>query len=169
MHCRFCCNVGFIQDICPPLVVNVGGHVGLFELHLAEKWGQAAADVYTFEPAGPTFECLVSNLAQAGLLGDSSTSIRVHPIRAAIGATSSPSAPLTYFPNMPGNSTFHPQSKDAMRALMSDATAAECLVSETVDARVMSFQEALRKFRWSVVGLLKVRTPTTGAWVPWGS
>ena len=111
--------------------MNVGGHIGLFECFVKSEAtaGASALRVFTFEPAPDTFVELVSNITAQGLRGDHSA-VKVHPIRAAVGAVCSEGASFTYYPNIPGNSTLHPDSKNGLASALKCSNSDEILRSQ---------------------------------------
>ncbi len=71
----------------------------------------------------------------------------------ALGRIVAPSV-LTYYPNMPGNSTLYPQEKAQLQADMMPSTRFQEAEKHTVD--VATLQDVLEDF--DRVDLLKVRT-----------
>ena len=107
-HCyeRHC-----IQLRANAVILDVGANVGLFALRMKQL--ATRAKIYCFEPAPPTHECLVKNVAR---LQD------VYPFRFALSDRAG-SLELTYYPHAPGNSTLYPQAKPSeVRAMANGAT-----------------------------------------------
>ncbi|KAE8372301.1 S-adenosyl-L-methionine-dependent methyltransferase [Aspergillus bertholletiae] len=84
-----------------PFIIDVGANIGLFTLYMKEKY--PLAKILAFEPAPENFEALNRNLAFHMV----ATAV-AYPY--ALGAEAG-SAPLTYFPNVPGNSTLNMEEK----------------------------------------------------------
>ncbi|OGM42085.1 hypothetical protein ABOM_008591 [Aspergillus bombycis] len=85
-----------------PVIVDVGANIGLFSLYMKEKY--PLAKIIAFEPAPENFEALNRNLAYHMV-----STVVAYPY--ALG-TQDCSAPFTYFPNMPGNSTLNIEEKE---------------------------------------------------------
>ena len=88
-------------------VIDVGANIGLFTL-----WALAEAPtsrVIAIEPAPATFALLGRNLRAA------SADTRVSALMLGVGSEIRRGSELTYYPRMPGNSTFHPEEKWAQR------------------------------------------------------
>jgi FkbM family methyltransferase len=93
------------DDPVPPggVIVDVGAHVGLFALYSALTWRPARH--VAIEAAPPAVDLLRHNVAANRLDG-------VQVVHAAVGDGHG-TATLTYFPQLPGNSTLHPEVKQA--------------------------------------------------------
>lgn len=102
---RRCYDYPSTADPIPPdgVIVDVGAHVGLFALFSTLTW-QPSRHI-AIEAAPPAVELLRHNVETNGL-------DRVQVVHAAVG-DSHGSATLTYFPHLPGNSTLHPEVKQA--------------------------------------------------------
>ncbi|MCA1188424.1 MULTISPECIES: FkbM family methyltransferase [unclassified Saccharopolyspora] len=98
------------------VVVDVGANVGLFSLFVKRRC--PAARILALEPMPETFRALRANLA--GVDG-------VRAVRQAVGAGAEDAVAFTYFPDLPGNSTRYPGTKELARqhptagALLADA------------------------------------------------
>ncbi|PKY00686.1 methyltransferase FkbM [Aspergillus campestris IBT 28561] len=84
-----------------PLIVDVGANIGLFSLYMKQR--HPGAQILAFEPAPETFDVLTRNLDLHGASG-----VAAH--RCALGADRH-TATLTYYPNVPGNSTLRAMDK----------------------------------------------------------
>ncbi|PLN76818.1 methyltransferase FkbM [Aspergillus taichungensis] len=84
-----------------PLIVDVGANIGLFSLYMKQR--HPGAQILAFEPAPETFDYLTRNLALHGASG-----VAAHC--GALGADSQMTT-LTYYPNVPGNSTLQAMDK----------------------------------------------------------
>ncbi|KAG5985191.1 hypothetical protein E4U55_000436 [Claviceps digitariae] len=91
-----CYDVGTL----PPdaVVIDAGANIGLFSIYIKSKY--PGARITAFEPAPETAQTLRRNLALHGVEED----VTVH--ECALGSRDC-GMTLTYFPNMPGNSTLH--------------------------------------------------------------
>ena len=87
-------------------VFDVGAHVGLFTLHVLER--SPAVEVVALEPCPPLFEALRRN-------SEGMENVRLLPY--ALGRRRD-SAELTFYPNLTGMSSFHPDEREE-RALLS--------------------------------------------------
>ncbi len=88
------------------VVFDVGANVGLFALY-AHKQCRGTASVYAFEPAPMTFGFLERNAAEHGFAA------RGRLFNLGLTSTGAgDTAILTFFPGLPGNSTFHPEGKN---------------------------------------------------------
>lgn len=85
------------------VIVDVGAHLGLFALFAALTWKPRRH--IAIEAAPPTAELLRRNVRDNGL-------DRVTVVRTAVGDTHGTTT-LTYFPQLPGNSTLHPDVKQS--------------------------------------------------------
>lgn len=138
----------------PPLrpgsvVIDAGANIGLFSLRVAQSCPNAR--VFAFEPVPDVCALLRRNLSDAGF-----ADAQVHQV--ALGARTG-SATLTYFRQLPANSTAHPEEKPAewtasMRALDPDR-ADEILATEQVKVDVARLSDV-----WpdgaSTIDLLKI-------------
>jgi FkbM family methyltransferase len=92
------------------LVVDVGGHIGLFALYVKRR--HPDAHLLVFEPSPETAELLRQNVALHQL-----RDVQVHEV--ALGATPERGVPFAYFPIAPSNSTRYPEQKELQKAVMS--------------------------------------------------
>ncbi|WP_432969474.1 FkbM family methyltransferase [Dactylosporangium sp. CA-233914] len=91
-----------------PVVVDVGANVGLFSLYT--KQVRPKARVLAFEPAPENLEAMRLNVELHDV-----TDVTVH--ECGLGSRTG-EATFTYYPNLPGNSTFTPQDKAMAKDLM---------------------------------------------------
>ncbi|KAF6844458.1 amino acid adenylation domain-containing protein [Colletotrichum musicola] len=103
-----------------PFVIDAGANVGMFSIYIKQKY--PAAKILAFEPAPETFNVMRQNLK----LHNVAEGVEMHPY--GLGPKSS-TEQLTYFPNLPGNSTLRPEEKEAVRKGV-----AESLGQEFADA-----------------------------------
>ncbi|KAI1258585.1 FkbM family methyltransferase [Xylariaceae sp. FL1019] len=87
-----------------PFIVDVGANIGLCSLYMMQKF--PAAKILAFEPAPETYDILRQNLAL-----HNAASVEAIPYGLASKAST---AKLTYFPNLPGNSTLVPEEKQQL-------------------------------------------------------
>lgn len=84
-----------------PFIIDVGANIGLFSLYMKQKY--PSSRILAFEPAPETYNVLSRNLE----LNNCSD---VQALQ--YGLASEPDTKkLTYFPNLPGNSTLVPEEK----------------------------------------------------------
>jgi FkbM family methyltransferase len=89
----------------PPLVIDVGAHVGLFALRALTLLPHAR--LIAVEPAARTCELLRANLEANGLAA------RAYVVGAAAGARAGGEAVLRFYPRSPSNSTCRPAEREA--------------------------------------------------------
>lgn len=88
-----------------PFIVDAGANIGLFSLYMKRNYPQAK--ILAFEPAPACYDVLSRNLA----LNDSLSGVRA--LQCGL-SSSAGTLPLTYFPNLPGNSTLVPEEKNKL-------------------------------------------------------
>jgi len=86
------------------VVLDVGANVGMFALALMERFDRLK--IVCLEPARPTLACLERNVVESRWRDRHQVTI----LADAIGAANA-EAMITYFPNVPGNSTLFPAEK----------------------------------------------------------
>ena len=91
-----------------PFIVDVGANIGLFSLYAKQKVPQAR--IIAFEPAPASLEALHRNLEM-----QNASDVTVYAL--ALGFEDRQKT-LTYFPEIPGNSTLHPAEKVTQRTLL---------------------------------------------------
>lgn len=91
-----------------PLIVDVGANIGLFSLYAKQKIPRAR--IMAFEPAPASLEALRRNLAT-----HNASDVTVYAL--ALGSEDCQKT-LTYFPEIPGNSTLHAAEKVTQRNLL---------------------------------------------------
>lgn len=135
-----------------PFIVDVGANIGLFSLYMKRQ--RPAARIAAFEPAPENLEALRRNLDLHGVTG-----VTVHPC--GLGSDTSTTT-FTYYPQMPGNSTFHPADKALQKSMMGERLgterAAELFHATeiTVDVRPLSRLLADHYPDVATIDLLKV-------------
>lgn len=84
-----------------PFVIDAGANIGLFSLYMKQNY--PSSRVLAFEPAPDTFDILQRNLElhNAGNVEAFSSGL----------SSKEATAKLTYYPNLPGNSTLVPEEK----------------------------------------------------------
>ncbi|KUL83801.1 hypothetical protein ZTR_06648 [Talaromyces verruculosus] len=87
-----------------PFIVDAGANIGLFSLYMKRKY--PSAKILAFEPAPETFNILSRNLALNNVSD-------VHAVQYGL-ASMATTMELTYFPNLPGNSTLVPEEKQKL-------------------------------------------------------
>lgn len=87
-----------------PFIVDAGANIGLFSIYMKQKY--PASKILAFEPAPETFDILSRNLK----LNNTSD---VHAFQYGL-ASKAAVMKLTYFPNLPGNSTLVPEEKQKL-------------------------------------------------------
>ncbi|KAM3497755.1 hypothetical protein MY10362_008901 [Beauveria mimosiformis] len=97
------------QSFDPRFVIDVGANIGLFSVYIKNRHPECK--VLAFEPAPDTFAVLSQNIK----LHNASD---VKAIQCALGSEASEGT-LTFFPHMPGNSTFYPGEKQKLQDLIS--------------------------------------------------
>lgn len=123
-----CYKINGLPDA--PFIIDAGANIGLFSLYMKKKYPRAR--ILAFEPAPETYRLLAQNLElnhvegveieQCGLASEAST------------------MDLTYFPNLPGNSTLMPEDKEKLYEL-----AIEKRGKEAADARFGGAQKVAVK------------------------
>lgn len=91
-----------------PFIVDVGAHVGMFDLYMKQKY--PSAKIAAFEPAPETFNALHRNLEMHNISG-----VVTYPF--GLG-TEAATANLTYYPIAHANTTFAPKEKEPMKKLL---------------------------------------------------
>jgi FkbM family methyltransferase len=92
-----------------PLVIDVGANIGMFTLYVKRRY--PTARVLAFEPASATAAIFRRNVALHQL-----RDVILHEV--ALGAAAEASAPFTYYPALPGNSTRYPERKVLAKAAL---------------------------------------------------
>lgn len=97
-----CYNISNLSDA--PFIIDAGANIGLFSLYMKQKY--PLSKILAFEPAPETYDILRRNLKLHN----------VHDVEAVqYGLASKASTmKLTYFPNLPGNSTLVPEEKQKL-------------------------------------------------------
>ncbi|HEU5103554.1 MAG TPA: FkbM family methyltransferase [Roseiflexaceae bacterium] len=92
-------------------VFDVGANIGLFTLFA--KLTNPDLIVHAFEPIKPTYDVLVKNIELHGLTD-------VYPHNYAIGGQDGAERAITFYPNVAGNSTAHPESKEPQKRMLTE-------------------------------------------------
>jgi FkbM family methyltransferase len=93
-----------------PVILDVGANIGLFSLYMKQKY--PAARILAFEPAPENYRALRQNLELHHI-----DDVTTYPY--ALGPKAG-EAVFTYYPQMPGNSTLHPDGKVMQKRLMEE-------------------------------------------------
>ncbi|MDT3396245.1 FkbM family methyltransferase [Streptomyces sp. B1866] len=99
-----------------PFIVDVGANIGLFSIFMRRRYPRAR--VIAFEPAPETLDALRRNLALHGVEG-----VTIYPH--GLAAEPAAAVPFTYYPDLPGNSTLHPEEKAFQKVVMTERFGAE--------------------------------------------
>ena len=91
-----------------PFIVDAGANIGMFSMYMKRKY--PSAKILAFEPAPVTYGILQRNLEL-----NNAADVQVH--QCALGAQETTDT-LTFFPLLPGNSTFVPEEKEVMKTLL---------------------------------------------------
>jgi FkbM family methyltransferase len=135
-----------------PVTIDIGANIGLFSLYMKQKY--PAAKVLAFEPAPRNYQALRQNLELHG-----AGEVTTYPL--ALG-TEVGEATFTYYPAMPGNSTFHPEEKELQKRLMGERLGAEqvdgLFEAETITVRVDRLSRFLAEHHPEIttIDLLKI-------------
>lgn len=97
-----CYNIPNLPEA--PFIVDAGANIGLFSLYMKQKY--PLSRILAFEPAPETYEVLSRNL-ELNNFSD------VQALQYGLGSKAS-TMKLTYFPNLPGNSTLVPEEKQKL-------------------------------------------------------
>ncbi|KAK6850355.1 S-adenosyl-L-methionine-dependent methyltransferase [Apiospora arundinis] len=87
-----------------PFIVDAGANIGLFSIYMKQEY--PSSTILAFEPAPETYGILTRNLELNHTSG-------VKPFQYGLASEAS-TMELTYFPNLPGNSTLVPQEKQKL-------------------------------------------------------
>jgi FkbM family methyltransferase len=132
-------------------VMDVGANIGIFTMEVKGKAPEAA--IYAFEPIPDTFRVLEQNVR---LVQGSD----VHLFNVAIGAEDHGEIALTFYPNMPGNSTSWRALKDDNKPVMDQIFGKEASdflhQSETRLAPVRTLSSVIREEGIVNVDYLKI-------------
>lgn len=86
-----------------PLVVDVGGNVGMFVLYVKDT--RPEAEVLSFEPMPASREIFAQNMTLHGI-----DNVALHPY--ALGRQAESNVTFSFYPLLPANSTRHPEIKE---------------------------------------------------------
>lgn len=87
-----------------PFIIDAGANIGLFSLWMKQKY--PSSKILAFEPAPETYDILSRNLEL-----NNASDVRAFQYGLASEAST---MKLTYFPNLPGNSTLVPEEKQKL-------------------------------------------------------
>ncbi|KAK1966767.1 FkbM family methyltransferase [Colletotrichum eremochloae] len=88
-----------------PFIIDAGANIGLFSVYMKQKY--PSATILAFEPAPETYDILRRNLELHNV-----SDVETYAYGLSLKATTTK---FTYFPNLPGNSTLHPEEKVELR------------------------------------------------------
>jgi FkbM family methyltransferase len=132
-------------------ILDVGANIGVFTMYLLTNL--ESPDVYAFEPVPDTFEALRRNMERY-------PRANVHIYNTGLGASADSSMAMTFFPNMTGNSTAHPEMKAAQREILSKAFTSEELLliytGEQITVLSTTLSCFIRKNALDRIDLLKI-------------
>jgi FkbM family methyltransferase len=132
-------------------IIDVGANIGMFTMYLLTNLENP--NVHAFEPVPDTFEALQQNMERY-------PRANVHLYNTGLGASADSSMAMTFFPNMTGNSTAHPEWKAAQREILSKAfTSEELLVTYTAEEITVpstTLSSFIRKNALDRIDLLKI-------------
>ena len=94
-------------------VLDVGANIGLFSLHVAERY--AGCTVFAFEPIPDICAVLAKNTAQYK---------NIHVIACGLGDHDALEVPFQFFSDCPGESTRHPSERAVTREALAACAAA---------------------------------------------
>jgi FkbM family methyltransferase len=97
-----CYNIPNLPEA--PFIVDAGANIGLFSLYMKQKY--PSSKILAFEPAPETYDILSRNL-ELNNFSD------VQTFQYGLASKTS-TMKLTYFPNLPGNSTLVPEEKQKL-------------------------------------------------------
>src|SRR5262245_7620528 len=92
-------------------VFDVAANIGLFTLFAKQSHPDLV--VHAFEPIKPTYDVLVKNIELHGL-----TDVYAHNY--ALGSVDGAERAITFYPNVAGNSTAHPENKADQKRMLAD-------------------------------------------------
>lgn len=135
-----------------PHIVDVGANIGLYSLYMKRRYPKAT--IVAVEPAPENVEALRRNLELHCVEG-----VTVYPV--CLGAVEK-EVPLTYYPQLPGNSTLYPGGKRLQQQLMGERlghdTATDLFAASTVQVAMKRLSTILQDTPGdlSPIDLLKV-------------
>ncbi|KAI1264424.1 amino acid adenylation domain-containing protein [Xylariaceae sp. FL1019] len=109
-----CYDVAPLPD--DAFIVDAGGNIGLFSLYMKSKYPQSR--ILAVEPAPTNFDMMTKNLELHG----AAQGVETH--QCALGSTDG-EGELTFYPNLPGNSTLVPDIRNKQRSFMARMVGAE--------------------------------------------
>ncbi|OAA56766.1 amino acid adenylation domain-containing protein [Cordyceps fumosorosea ARSEF 2679] len=119
-----CYNNASIPD--DAFIVDAGGNIGMFSLFMKKKYPQST--ILAFEPAPATFSTFQRNMELHGVSG-----VQAH--QCGLGKENASMA-LTFYPQMPGNSTLYLEDKkNQMKSIDKEHPIAK-LMQETEEVQV---------------------------------
>lgn len=157
---------------CPCVVVDVGANIGVFACHLLRLAGAAKRPLHlvAVEPIPALAKILAANVERT-LQGASpdptfaaATTVAIEAC--GVGASPASSAPFTFYPEAPGESTRHPAERaEQQKRLLAAAAAAQlpvptglaCLEPpQTVQRPVHTLHGLMRRHQLAHIDLLKL-------------
>lgn len=93
------------------IVIDIGANVGMFTMYLLRNF--KGLTIHAVEPVPATYEILKYNVERYGDLGK----VQTHNV--AIGAHPDTKTEIVMYPNMTGNSTMYPETKERQREAIS--------------------------------------------------
>ncbi|KAK1979504.1 FkbM family methyltransferase [Colletotrichum cereale] len=93
-----------------PFIIDAGANIGLFSLYMKKKY--PSATILAFEPAPETYDVLRRNLELHNM-----SEVETYAYGLSSKATTTK---LTYYPNLPGNSTLRPKEKVELKSAIAE-------------------------------------------------
>jgi FkbM family methyltransferase len=132
-------------------IIDVGANIGMFTMYLLINL--ASPSVHAFEPVPDTFAALQRNMERY-------PRANVHIYNTGLGASADSSMAMTFFPNMTGNSTAHPEIMAAQREILSQAFTSEEMLfiytGEEITVPSTTLSSFIRKNALDRIDLLKI-------------
>lgn len=130
--------------------MDIGANIGLFGIFMDSLMDDPGLiKVLAFEPVKETFQALTHNLKKHG--------VNHTAFNFALGSVAEEHAQLTYYPGMPGNSTFFPSEKERARGSINPSISDRLYgAQEMVDCRVRTLSDVIRDLGLENIRLLKI-------------
>lgn len=132
-------------------IIDVGANIGMFTMYLLNNL--ASPFIHAFEPVPDTFEALRWNMERY-------PNANVHIYNTAFGASIDSRMTMTFFPNMTGNSTAHPEIMATQREVLSQAFTSEEMkfiyTGEEITVTSTTLSSFIRKNALDRIDLLKI-------------
>jgi FkbM family methyltransferase len=141
-----------IENCC--CVFDVGANIGLFSLFCKMK--NPTTQVFAFEPIEATYDVLCKNIESHRATG-------IYTFNYAVGSRDEAASTMTYYPNLAGNSTRHPDDKIPLKKLLTETLgegqADYIMRAEQVNnVRMRTLSSVISEHGITAIDLLKVDT-----------